>query len=309
MHDPKEGISALRQRLAHVDRDTLVKLLSQREDLTEEQVNRRIDQVLETASSIVKAPRRFASRTQAKVQDFQSTLGEYLRNTGKEELNPEAIQRELQLLLKDPRAGAESLSDRLSHVDSSTIVALLSQRQDMSEAEANRIVDQVLAVKDKVAEQVRYVQQKIQSVIDGVFGRIRNYLNALDRPELNYDGIKTDVRKLFHDPQAGFDALRDRLSSFNRDSLVAILSSREDISEADANRLIDQIEGARSSVLQRAERFQGEAQRRVEKVKQQAKHQAEETRKAAATAAWWLFGTALTSAAAAAFAGAIAVLY
>jgi len=69
-------------------------------------------------------------------------------------------------------------------------------------------------------------------------------LNSLDRPELNYDGIKRDVRKLFYDPQAGFDAIRDRLGSFDRDTLVAIMSSREDISEADANRIIDQIEGA-----------------------------------------------------------------
>ncbi|MEQ8998148.1 MAG: hypothetical protein RID53_16770 [Coleofasciculus sp. B1-GNL1-01] len=33
----------------------------------------------------------------------------------------------------------------------------------------------------------------------------------------------------------------------------------------------------------------------------------QETRKAAATAAWWLFGTALTSVAVAAFAGMLAV--
>jgi len=47
------------------------------------------------------------------------------------------------------------------------------------------------------------------------------------------------------------------------------MSSREDISEADANRIIDQIEGARNNVLQRTERIQQEAQRRVE-VKRQA---------------------------------------
>jgi hypothetical protein len=89
--------------------------------------------------------------------------------------------------------------------------------------------------------------------------------------------------------------------------LVALLSSREDISEADANRIVDQIEGARNSVLQRAERIQHEAQRRLEDMKRQAQHQAEETRKAAASAAWWLFGTAAVSALASAVAGALAV--
>lgn len=305
--NPKEGAIALRRRLSQIDRDTLVKLLSQRQDLSEDQVNQIIDQVQDSINNIVKAPRRLARRTQAQVQDFQTTLQEYLRNTGKDALNPEGIKRDLQLLLHDPRVGMESLGDRLSQIDRDTLIKLLSQRQDISEAEATRIVDQVLAVRDQFVEQVRTIQRRIQDVVDGIFARIRNYLNSLDRPELNYDGIKRDVRRVFEDPQAGFDALRHRLSEFNRDTLVALLSSREDISEADANRIIDQIESARNNVLQRAERIQQEAQRRVEEVKRQAAKQAEETRKAAETAAWWLFGTALVSAIAAALAGAIAV--
>ncbi|HEY9849870.1 MAG TPA: MFS transporter [Leptolyngbyaceae cyanobacterium] len=307
--NPKQGAMALQYRLSQVDRDTLVKLLSQRQDLSEEQVNQIINQVEDAIYNIVRAPRRLAKRTQATVQNFQSTLADYLRNTGKDALNPEGIKRDMSLLLHDPRVGMESLGDRLARIDRETVISLLSQRPDISEAEATRIVDQVLAVRDGFVEQVRSIQRRIQDVIDGIFNAIRNYLNSLDRPELNYDGIKRDVRQLFDDPQAGFDSLRYRLSQFNRDTLVAIMSSREDISEEDANRIIDQVEGARNTVLQRAERIQQEAQRRLEDVKRQAARQAEETRKAAATAAWWLFGTALTSAFFSALAGAIAVTW
>jgi hypothetical protein len=45
----------------------------------------------------------------------------------------------------------------------------------------------------------------------------------------------------------------------------------------------------------------------VKQLKHKAKEQMVETRKAAATAAWWLFGTALTSVGVAAFAGVMAV--
>ncbi len=306
--NPQEGVSAIRRRLSQVDRDTLVKLLSQRQDLSEEQVNQVIDSMQTSIRDIAKAPRRFASRTQQRVQDFQTNLSEYLRNTNKEELNPEGIKRDLNLLLHDPRVGMESLSDRLSHFDRDTLIALLKMRQDLSDEEAARIVDNVLSVREQFVEQVRAIQRRIQDAIEGIFAQLRNYLNSLDRPELNYDSIKRDVRTMFDDPQAGFDAIRSRLSSFNRDTLVAIMSSREDISEADANRIIDQIEGARNSVLQRAERIQQEAQRRLEAVKEEAQRQAEETRKAAASAAWWLFGTAMVSAICAAVAGAVAVV-
>ena len=307
LNNPRAGAYALGARLARVDRDTLVKLLSQRQDLSEEQVNQIIDQVQSSIRSIVKAPRRFASRTQRQVEDFQSAIAEYLRSTGKEELNPEGIKRDVQLLLNDPRAGMSSLSDRLSHFDRSTLVSLLSQREDISEEDVNRIADQILGVRDQFMGQLRDLQLSIQSVIDRIFAKIRNYLNSLDRPELNYDGIKADVRQLFDDPQAGFDALRDRLSQFDRDTLVAVMSSREDISEAEANRIIDQIERTRNNVLQRAERLQREAQLRLEEVKRQAQKQAEETRKAAESAAWWLFGTAFISGIASFLAGALAV--
>ncbi|MFN6514845.1 MAG: MFS transporter [Nostoc sp. CreGUA01] len=305
---PQDGAVALRRRLSQVDRDTLVKLLSQRQDLSEEQVNEIIDSVQTSIRNIVRAPRRLATRTQQRVDTFKVYLEEYLRQTGKEELNPEGIKRDLQLLLHDPRVGVESFSDRLAHFDRSTIIALLKIREDITDEEAARIADNIVSVRDQFVEQVRSIQRGIQDAIDGVFARIRNYLNSLDRPELNYDNIKRDVRIFFEDPQAGFDALRDRLSSFDRDTLVAIMSSRDDISQEDANRIIDQIERARNTVLQRAERLQREAQRRLEEVKHQAQRQAEETRKAAATAAWWLFATAVVSAIFSAFGGAIAVV-
>jgi nucleoid DNA-binding protein len=307
LDDPKAGALALRGRLSQVDRETLVQLLSQREDLSEEQVNRLIDEVQEAIRSFIKAPRRLATRAQKQVLNFEANLESYLRNTNKAELEPEGIKRDLQLLLNDPRAGVGNIGDRLSQFDRSTLVALLSQREDISEEEANRIADQIESVRNSFVEQLTKVQQGLQSAIDGIFGKIRNYLNSMERPELNYEGIQQDFSQLFDDPQAGFEALRDRLSHFDRDTLVAVISSRQDISEADANRIIDQIEATRDRVLHQAERIQSETQKRLSALKEQAKKQAVETRKAASDAAWWLFSTALTSLAASAVAGALAV--
>jgi hypothetical protein len=307
LEDPKLGAKALGDRLSHMDRDTLVKLLSQREDLSEAEVNSAIDSVQDTLRSVIRAPKRLALRTQAQISDFQTTLGDYLRNTGKDELNPEGIQRDLQILLNDPRLGVEKIGDRLSKIDRDTLVKLISQREDISPAEAEQIVDRILSVRDKFLSQLQAIQDRIQSAIDGVLGKIRVYLNGLERPELNYDGIKRDLRQMFDDPQAGFEAMRDRFSQVDRGTLIALLSSREDISSADAERIVSQIEGTRDGILRRAERIQLEVQRRLEEIKKQAQNQVEETRKAASTAAWWLFGTAITSALVSALAGALAV--
>ena len=306
-NNPKLGSKAIRQRLTAMDRDTLVQLLAQRQDLSEEDVNNVINDVQSTLRKIAKAPRRAAIRTQEKVQDFQSAISDYLRSTDKAELSPTGIKRDVELLLNDPRAGAESLKDRLAHFDRDTLVALLTQRGDIAEEDVNQVVDQILAVRDSVTSQLQKIQDAVQSVVDRILARVKSYLDSLDRPELAYEGIKRDVTVLFDDPQAGFDALKDRFSSVDRDTLVAVMSSRKDISQSDANRIISQIERTRDRALQRAERFQNEAAMRIESAKRQAAMQVEETRKAAAAASWWLFATGLVSAIASAAAGALAV--
>ncbi|MEM8674793.1 MAG: YrzE family protein [Cyanobacteria bacterium P01_G01_bin.67] len=308
LEDSKLGSKAIRQRLAAMDRDTLVQLLAQRRDLSEDDINQVINDVQSTLKSIAKAPRRAAIRTQETVQDFQSSVANYLRSTEKEELSPTGIKRDVELLLNDPRAGAESLKDRLASFDRNTITALLTQREDISEADVNQVVDQILAVRDNITSQLQLVQDKVKSIIDRILGKIKAYLNSLDRPELAYEGIKRDINVLFDDPQAGFHALKDRFSSIDRNTMVAIMSSRKDVSEADANRIINQIERTRSRALQRAERIQVEAAIRLEDAKKQAARQVEETRKAAAAASWWLFITALVSAIASAGAGALGVV-
>lgn len=213
-NNPKLGSRAVRQRLAAMDRDTLVKLLAQRQDLSQEDANQIINDVQSTLKNIAKAPRRAAIRTQEKVHDFQNAIADYLRSTDKAELSPAGIKRDVELLLNDPRAGAESLKTRLSSFDRSTLVALLSQREDISESDVNQVVDQILEVRDSVMSQLQMVQDKIQSVIDRILAKIKNYLNSLDLPELAYEGIKRDLNVLFNDPQAGFTAISVSLCSY-----------------------------------------------------------------------------------------------
>ncbi len=304
--DPKAGASALQERLSQVDRETLVKLLSQG-DLSEEQVNNAIDKVQTAISNTVKAPRRLASRVQKQAVKFETNLEDYLRNTNKEELNPDGIKRDLQLLLEHPQAGLNSLGERVSEFDRGTFVAILSQRDDISEEEANQIADRVESTYKSISEQFQKVQQALKSALDGLFGQIREYLNSLDVPELNYEGIQQDFSTLFDDPKAGFEALRSRLGEFDRDTLVAVISSRDDISTADANKIVERIETTRDRVLHQAERIQQETKNRLKSVQEKARKQAVATQKIAAGAAWWLFGTALTSLAASVFVGFTAV--
>jgi hypothetical protein len=308
LHNPKLGVQAVGDRLSQMDRDTLVKLLSQRQDLSEAEVNRIIDDIQTTIRELLRLPKRLARRVQAQVMSFESALEDYLRSTDKAALNPDGIKRDLKLLLEDPRLGADRLQARLARIDRDTVVALLAQRPDMSREEAEATVDRVLEVRRQFLAQLRQVQDQVQSVINGILDRIRQYLDSLNRPELDYYGIKRDLQRLMADPKAGFEALRQRLDQVDRGTLVAILSSHDAISEADAQRILDQVDEVRTTALSKAEQLEQEVEKRLAELRYQVQQQVEDTRKTAATAAWWIFGTATLSAISAAVAGSLATL-
>ncbi|HSM83617.1 MAG TPA: MFS transporter [Nodosilinea sp.] len=308
VNQPQAGLQAVRDRLSAMDRDTLVQLLSQRDDLSEAEVNQVIDDVLSTTRDLLRMPQRLARRAQAQAISFEQALEDYLRNTDKAALNPEGIKRDLQLLLNDPRLGAERLQTRLSQIDRDTVVALVAQRPDMTQEEAEAAVDQVLAVRNQIVAQIRKVQERVTSVLRGILARVRNYLDSLGRPELDYYGIRRDLQQLMDDPQAGLESLRVRLNQVDRGTLVALLSSHDAISEADADRIIGQVEDVRNTALSKAEQLEHAVESRLTEIKHQAYQQVEDTRKTAEAAAWWIFATATVSALSAAAAGGLAVI-
>lgn len=314
LESPSGGLLALRAGLRQLDRNSLEQILAQRQDLNPQQVNQLVDQVETIREGILHAPQALTEQARKQVDHITHQLADYLRgisqNTDLEGLDPEQLQHRLQQLLDDPQAGISALRTWLSHFDRESLVKLLSQQQGMSEEQINKRIDQVLngvrAIARSPRELVNRARDRVRDVSREVSDNTRNYLNSLEQPELNYDGIQRDIRKLFDDPEAGLEALRDRLGQFDRDTLVALLSSRRDISEEQANKIVDQIEAARDSVIDRAERVQTKVEEQIKALKHQAKEQAEEVQKTTAAAAWWVFGTAITSVATAAIAGVIA---
>lgn len=257
------------------------------------------------------------SREQA--EEYRHRIEDYLRNTGKPELNPEGIKRDLEKLFSDPKGGFQAIKEHLGKFDRSTITSLLAQRKDMNEDEANRVVDWVSNTLETIRGKYQDVKEGVKAGteeraagmkerVSGVEGKVKEYFDSLDRPELRYDDIKDDFELLLHDPKAGADALLSRLKSMDRDSLKAIISSRKDISEEDAERIVGKMEEARDSMIRRVERMKEETARRLEQLKEEAAHQADEVRKTAASATWWVFAAALVSGIAAAAGGWVAVI-
>ncbi len=137
-------------------------------------------------------------------------------------------------MLQDSETNAEELTSGFGELNHDTLINSLQQRQDLSAEEANNIVNRLEGVRDKILNQASELRQKVE-----------DYLRNTNLDELNPEGIERDFKTLIDEPQAGVEALRKRLSQFDRQTLVQLLSQRQDLSEERVNEILDNLESVR----------------------------------------------------------------
>lgn len=96
IEDPKAGFEDLSDRFGQFDRDTFVQLLQQRQDISEEEANNIVSQLESSRDNILNSAREVQEQAKAKADELRQRVEDYLRNTNKDELNPEGIKREFQ---------------------------------------------------------------------------------------------------------------------------------------------------------------------------------------------------------------------
>ncbi len=256
----------------------------------------------DATSKLADASMRVAGRSEEEARAAREKIEAYLRSTNKEELEPgrhQAGSGEAAPSSQGRLRGPAGAAVPLRPLDAE---AILAQRKDMSEQEADKTVDRVMSVIDRIRGKTAEAVEGVEGAVAqrrGVEAKIRDYMNSIGRPELRYEGIKHDMEVLFHDPKAGADLLIRRLKAMDRDTLKAIVATRKDMSPEDAEHVVAQMEHARDETIAKYEHMKTEVQHRIEDAKDKALHEAEEARQVARTAAWWTFGSALVSAAAA----------
>ncbi len=277
-----------------------------------------------------KVASKLSGRSEEEISGYVQQIEEYLRSTDKEEVNPDAIRDDIEKIIENPKNAQEILSSRAGKTDRSTWVALLEKDQRMNHDRAEKVVSYVEQAIDFVAKRTDDVKQSAQGAQASVAehkdqakgqadgkakqlspqaeGKLKGYFDSLNRPELQYDSLKRDVKKIMNDPQAAPEVIKNRLSRFDRETLMALLTSNDRLSRRDIENLSGKFDESKSNVLSKVDEIERETAIALERAKQEALHQAENTRKTAASAAWWLFATAVVSGIAAALGGWVAII-
>jgi hypothetical protein len=265
-----------------------------------------------TAEKALDASTRAAGLSREEAQAARRKIEDFLRSTGKPELSPETIKRDIERLFHDPREGVQALRSRVSAIDRDTVAAVLSSRSDMSKEEVREMVDRTMSAIQQIVGLSRETVESSKAAVGSARGRllskVENYIASLDRPALDSEAVRREIELLFDDPKASAEALLNRAKRLSRDDIVAMLASNRKISDEDAERIVNSIMQARDQAIAQYEAMKREIQRRMDEVKIEVMHQAEELRHTAAGATWWIFASATISGFAAAAGGWVAVI-
>ncbi|MFM5979053.1 MAG: YrzE family protein, partial [Sphaerospermopsis kisseleviana] len=253
--DPEADYQTLSRRLAQVEREEMAEILLARNDIQERDLDPILDELEMQRDRVLVESLGIAQQAQHQAETLWLNVESYLRNTGKEQLNPDAIRADLKRLLEDPQAGILAIRARLSRFDRDTLVQLLSQRQDLTETQVHQIIDVVEESWHNIRHIPQFVGEKARGQYDSVTATIADYLRNTGKEELNPEGIQRDFIRLFENPREGVVVLRRRLSRIDRDTLVKLLSQRQDLSEEQVNQIIDNVQTSIRNIVRAPRRL------------------------------------------------------
>ncbi|MBD0270024.1 MAG: hypothetical protein ICV77_17240, partial [Cyanobacteria bacterium Co-bin8] len=268
--------------------------------------------------------------------DFWQPIEAYLTETSSKSLTPKRLNRRLQKLLQSAYE-AVPIDTEMPPLPTDLLAAQIDQREDLTDKKKQRILAQI---ETTWAEFCADLEPRSGPVDSSEAGSEAEDSTGFDPAAISQDLLKSAAETALKQVLSGLPdllqkvkpdlpyglgmasiMLAEALPDLQPESLLDSLPVEAAEVRQYVDHLLDETQGQmaqlgkaslyqaehlRELALKPVERVQQGVQARVDALKQQAREQAEATRKAAATAAWWLFATASTGAVSAALAGALA---
>ncbi|HEX6982576.1 MAG TPA: hypothetical protein VF181_07430 [Balneolaceae bacterium] len=242
---------------------------------------------------------------------YREKVEQYLRDTNEEELQPDKLKEDLEKILSHPQAAPDVIQARASKIDRSTLKSLLSKIDGMDDQKAEKYLSKaeeaLNGIKSKVSEVKSSSSNQASDKKADAEQAIRQWFDRMNEPELRYNSLKHDVKRIMDDPKTTPSILKKRLQRMDRESMIALVSNNSKISREQAERVADKIEQGRDEVLNKVEEIENKLKEKTEQAKQEAMQQIEAARETAAAAAWWVFFAAIVSGGASVLGGILAL--
>ncbi|MEM9990703.1 MAG: hypothetical protein AAF738_03005, partial [Bacteroidota bacterium] len=229
--------------------------LSQLSSLIED-VKQEYDKGNSTKESLSKVASKVSSLEESEAASYIQQVLDTIDSATPNDFDSGKIQKQLASLTSNPSRITDSLQQQLQQLDRDRIVDTLSKNTSLEKQQLNNYADQVeLTLAELRGKAIGAVDAATDQENWKKWGRsmessIANFINSTDNDELDYSLLKNDFKRILNNPKDSLSIVKHRLSTFDRDTLVSVITNNERINRSDINRIADQAESARKEVMQ-----------------------------------------------------------
>lgn len=248
------------------------------------------------------------------------------------------MRQDLEAILNDPKKVKGIFLSKANQLDREALVRMISQRKDVSRQDAEKYAGYAEKAFDSIREKTGISrggeEQGKSQTYSNSYGaylepadihitrstaeeegkgarakqKLQEFMHSLqEKKDYNLGQIKNEFSNIFSSSGEEHEGLTYKLKHYNKEEMRRFLKNNTSIPDDKAEKIADKAVEARDTVIAKADEVEREVNNRIEQAKNEALQQAENTRKAAASAAWWLVATAVFSGVAAAIGGMIAL--
>lgn len=245
---------------------------------------------------------------------FVTEFKEWVNNATPEKFDANQLETQLTELYRDPQGKLQQVRQLAGQLDRDTIVETISSNTQLDREKVENYASQVENALQTINSKIggnsngnggqsgvslpQNIAAKVESAIAG-------FINGTDDPRLNYNSLKRDVLAAIDNPQDSLNIIKRRVDTFDRDTLISVLTNNDRINRSDIDRIAGQVESANNQVKDKIQQIEDGVRSTYQKAERRAVIQAEHLRKTSIAAAWWLVATCAVSAAAAVAGGMI----
>lgn len=246
------------------------------------------------------------------VQSYVNKVTEYLQSAAPEGFNTESLATQLQNFANDPQGTSADIMEQVKSMDKKTVINAIAQNtsleKDQVESYADRVTEVLGSVSQNLLSTSNDAKNKTNGLLKDIEGSIKSFIDGTDDPRLNYADLKGDFQRILNNPDDSLDVVSNRLKSYDRDTLVSVLTNNKNLSRADIDNVVAQVEDAKTTVSDQLQAVKDKARSARNQTMRRAAIQAEHARTTAISAAWWLFTAIVVSGVAAVAGGVLEVI-
>lgn len=232
-----------------------------------------------------------------------------LQTSDDSSMSVERLQELFNEFQNNPQEHIQYAMAKVRSWDRETIVNMLDENTSLDKAQLHHYADRIQNTIHVATERLGITNEDpyIDNMMTSFERKVKAYVDGMHAPGIRYDLLKNDLKRAINDPSQSMAIVRNRINTFDKDTMTAILTSTPWVNRADIDNLAMTIEEARDEVAHQLEKVNSKITSTINNAERKAVIQAEHLRQTAASAAWWLVVAIIISAGAAVAGGLISV--